>query len=54
MEQQYKTVRGWSGKTYFFPMTKAEIAARRRLELLGCALLMPVFVFIMALAAGLI
>ena len=50
----YKKVKGWSGKVYYCPMTKAEIAARRRLELVGSVLCMPVIVFIMALAAGLI
>ena len=50
----YKKVRGWSGKTYLFPMTKAEIVAKRRLEFLACVMSMPVIVAIMALAAGLI
>lgn len=50
----YKKVKGWSGKIYYCPMTKAEIAARRWLELVGSVLCMPVIVILMALAAGLI
>lgn len=50
----YKKVKGWSGKTYYFPMTDSEIAARKLLEAVASVLCMPVIVFIMAVAAGLI
>lgn len=55
MREQYKTVRGWSGKRYRVQMTNAEIEARRIWGLVGAVVIgVPVWVFAMALAAGLI
>lgn len=52
---QYKTVRGWSGKKYQVRMTAAEIEVRRICGLIFAAVIvMPVWVLIMALAAGMI
>lgn len=54
-EEQYKTVRSWSGKRYRVRMTNQEINARRILGLVfGIVVVVPAWVIAMALAAGLI
>lgn len=53
--EQYKTVRGWSGRRYRVRMTNAEIEARRLLGLVGGIVIgVPAWFIAMALAAGLI
>lgn len=53
--EQYKTVRSWSGKRYRVRMTNQEINARRILGLVfGIVVVVPAWVIVMALAAGLI
>lgn len=55
VREQYKTVKGWSGKRYRVQMTNAEIEARRICGLIFAAVVcMPALVLIMAKAAGLI
>ena len=52
---RYKTVRGWSGRKYQVRMTEEEINARRILGLIASiAIGVPVWILIMAMAAGLI
>lgn len=54
-KDQYKTVRGWSGKRYKVRMTEAEIKAKNALQLTLCIVIgTPAWILIMALAAGLI
>ena len=55
VKEQYRTVRGWSGRRYRVQMTNAEIEARRIWGLIGGIVIgVPVWVIAMALAAGLI
>lgn len=55
MKEQYRTVKGWSGKKYRVYMSQAEIDAREKIKLwVGVSILTPVWVVIMAIAAGLI
>ena len=52
---RYKAVRGWSGKWYRVRMTQEEIRRRNVIGLIaGIVIGTPVWILIMAMAAGLI
>ena len=55
MKAHYRKERGWSGKLYYVQMSEKEYRSRERLKLAaGIILGMPMMVFIMAMAAGMI
>ena len=52
---RYRRERGWSGRTYYVRMTEREIRVIESLKLaVGIVVCVPVMVWIMAWAAGLI
>lgn len=55
MKAHYRKERGWSGKLYYVQMSEKEYRSRERAKLAAGILLgMPMMVFIMAMAAGMI
>lgn len=51
---RYKRHKGWDGRIYRVRMTAEEINARRIFGLIVCVASVPLFVFAMAAAAGMI
>ena len=55
IREKYRKERGWSGRVYYVRMSEAEVRARERVKLaFGILFGMPMMIFIMAMAAGLI
>lgn len=55
MKVHYRKERGWSGKLYYVQISEKEYRERERVKLaFGIILGMPLMVFIMAMAAGMI